>query len=201
MGKLAASSLIPGSPLFERGLETLAVSASLEQSRVLVQFCRQVLEPLGSDWVFVDSSQRIQVRHKPSNTRLRVLSSSGKRALGLANFKLIFGDEPGSWEVRQGQLLWDAVRTSLGKLPGQRVILAGTRAPAEDGSWWPELLKVPSGRGRFVQAVAAPESHPWDAWQTIRKANPDGELQPDPAQDDLAGAGRGPPERNPAPGV
>ena len=169
--QMALCSLVESGPLYVRGLETLMVSASLEQSRVLVGFLRQVL---GDDphYSFVDSSQRLQVKNKSTGARFRVLSSSGKRAMGLANFTRIFGDEPGAWEARSGQLLWDALRTSLGKLPNQSVLLAGTRSPAAVGSWWPELLDGESSPGKFVQLLSAAPSSPWDKWETIRKANP-----------------------------
>ena len=76
-----------------------------------------------------------------------MLSSSGKRALGLSQFSLIMADEPGSWEVRGGELLFQATTQSLGKLPNQKVLFIGTEAPAEDASWWPELLAAGSGDG------------------------------------------------------
>ena len=92
--------------------------------------------------------------------------------MGLANFTRIFGDEPGAWEARAGQLLWDALRTSLGKLPGQCVLLAGTRSPSAAGSWWPELLDGGSSPGKYVQVLSAGNSEPWDKWETIEKSNP-----------------------------
>ena len=113
--QLALCSLVESGPLYVRGMETLMVSASLEQSRVLVGFLRQVLGD-DPDYSFIDSSQRLMVKNKSSGSRFRVLSSSGKRAMGLANFTRIFADEPGAWESRAGQLLWDALRTSSWKV-------------------------------------------------------------------------------------
>ena len=169
--QLAQCSLVESGPLYVRGMETLMVSASLEQSRVLVGFLRQVLGD-DPDYSFIDSSQRLQVKNKKTGTRFRVLSSSGKRAMGLANFTRIFADEPGAWESRAGQLLWDALRTSLGKLENQSVLLAGTRSPSAAGSWWPELLDSGSSSGKFVQVLSAAPSSPWDKWETIEKSNP-----------------------------
>ena len=171
-GQLMAQALIPGSPLYTRGFEDLCVAGSLDQARVMVQFMRQVLEPKGDEWVFVDSSQRLQVKHTATNTRVRVLSSSAKRALGIANFRRIYCDEPGSWEARNGELLWSALTTSLGKVPGQSVLIAGTIAPASPESWWPEHLEGGNGPGRYVQVVQADPSEPWDQWRTIQRANP-----------------------------
>lgn len=85
---------------------------------------------------------------------------------------MILADEPGSWEARGGALMWDAIRTALGKRPGQRLLLIGTRAPAEAGSWWPDLIDGGSGPGTHVTELSAPSDLPWDAWGTIRKVNP-----------------------------
>ena len=169
---LAAQAITPGSPTFEAGKEVLAVSASYEQSRVLMQFVREALADREREFRFLDSGQRLQFTHKRTGTKLRVLSSSGKRAMGLANFSTIYGDEPGSWEARGGALMWDALRTSLGKQPGQRLVLIGTRAPAEPDSWWPQLLDTGSGIGTYIEVRSAPDEQPWDAWSTVRSTNP-----------------------------
>ena len=171
-GQLAALSLRPGSPTWQAGIETLAVSASLEQSRVLLNFVRDALADSESDYRWLDSGQRLAVTHKATGTKLRVLSSSGKRAMGLSQFGTIYADEPGSWESRGGALMWDALRGSLGKRPGQRLVLIGTRAPAETASWWPSLLDGGSGPGTHVTVQAAPDDTPWDSWAAIRQANP-----------------------------
>ena len=118
------------------------------------------------------SSQRLTVTHKETRTRLRVLSSSAKRAMGLSQFSTIYGDEPGSWESRGGALMFDALRQSLGKRPGQRLVLIGTRSPSEEGSWWPSLLDGGSGPGTHITVMAADDAAPWDEQKTIRAANP-----------------------------
>ena len=171
-GQLAALGLRPGSPLFQPGIETLVVSASLEQSRIILGFVREALDDVVNDYRWLDSGQRLAVTHKVTGTKLRVLSSSGKRAMGLSQFHSIYADEPGSYEVRGGALMFDALRQSLGKRPGQRLVLIGTRAPSEDGSWWPSLLDGGSGPGTHVTVLTAPEGEPWDTWSTIRRVNP-----------------------------
>ena len=178
-GRLAALTISPGSPLFQAGIECLSVSASLEQSRILLGFVREALGDREGDYRWLDSSQRLTVTHKETRTRLRILSSSGKRAMGLAQFSTIFADEPGSWEVRGGALMWDALRQSLGKLPGQRLVLIGTRAPAEIGNWWPGLIDGGTGKGTHVTELSAPVEAPWDAWKTIRAVNPLVGVNPD----------------------
>ena len=171
-GQLAGLALRPGSPTWEERVEVLAVSASLEQSRILLGFVRKALADVEDDYRWLDSGQRLACTHKATGTKLRILSSSGKRAMGLAEFSTIFADEPGSWEVRGGALMWDALRQSLGKREGQRLFLIGTRAPAEPGTWWPGLLDGGSGPGTHVTVLTAPRDEPWDAYSAIRKVNP-----------------------------
>ena len=108
-GNLAAQAITPGSPTFAPGLEVLGVSASLEQSRVMLQFAREALADREDDYRWLESGQRLAVTHRGSGTRLRILSSSGKRAMGLANFSTIYADEPAAWESRGGELMWDAL--------------------------------------------------------------------------------------------
>ena len=67
------------------------------------------------DYRFVDSVQRIGITHRPTNTRLRVISSNGKTAMGIVNCPLLVADEPGAWETVGGQLMSDAIETALGK--------------------------------------------------------------------------------------
>ena len=136
-------------------------NTSLEQSRIILAFVREALADMEDDYRWLDSSQRLTVTHKATGTRLRVLSSSGKRAMGLSQFSTIFADEPGAWEARGGELMWQALTGSLGKRPGQRIIVIGTRAPAESGSWWPELLDAGSGPGTHVTTLTAPDDEPW----------------------------------------
>ena len=169
---LAGLSITPGSPLFERGVEVLGVSASLEQSRILLSFVREALDDREREYRWLDSGQRLQVTHKPTGTKLRILSSNAKRAMGLAQFSTVFGDEPGSWEERGGTLMYHALRQSLGKRPNQRLVLIGTRAPAPADGWWPNLLDTGSGPGTHVSVMSAPDDQPWDRWETIRAACP-----------------------------
>ena len=60
---------------------------------------------------------RLAVRHKSTNTRLRVLSSNAKTAMGIVGCPLLVADEPGSWEVRGGELMNDAIQGALPTLP------------------------------------------------------------------------------------
>ena len=171
-GHLAGLALRPGSPLWRRRIETLVVSASLEQSRIMMQFIREALQDVEDDYSWLNSGQRMAITHKATDTRLRVLSSDGRRAMGLSQFGMILADEPAAWQVRGGQLMYDALRQSLGKLPQQRLILIGTRSPSEPGEFWPELLDAGSGPGTHIKVMTAPADDPWDDYRTIAAVNP-----------------------------
>ena len=170
--QLAAAALRPDSPIFESRVETLIVSASFEQSRIMLAFIREALQDVEKEYRYLESGNRLNITHKKTGTRLRVLSSSGKRAMGLAQFGTIYADEPASYESRGGQMMYDALRQSLGKRPDQRLVLIGTRSPADPLGWWPQLLDAGSARGTHVTVMAAPDDEPWDAWATVRKCNP-----------------------------
>ena len=121
-----------------------------------------------------DSSQRLWIENRATGYRVRAISSSGKRAMGLAFFSLLIGDEPGAWEDREGRLMFDALRQSLGKRPNQKVLLIGTLAPSSPGSWWPELIKAGTNKktGVFVTNISADVEEDWLDWKTVKKANP-----------------------------
>ncbi len=172
IGWIIENALTPGAALFTPGREVILCAASFAQARIVFDVVRQGLAAFARDYAISDNATQMHIRHRESGTSLRAISSSAKRALGLLNFSLIIGDEPASWEARGGQLMFDALRTSVGKLSGQRVILIGTQAPSLPGSWWLNLIESGSTPGRHVEVIAAPEDEEWDKWPTIRKANP-----------------------------
>ena len=165
--------LRPGDPLHEAGKEYVLCAGSIEQARLVFGFLRPWLEPSG-EYRFIDSVTRIGITHKESNTKLRVISSNGKTAMGLVNVPLVVADEPGSWEVQGGQLMWDALTGAQGK-PGSplKIVIIGTLAPAarSSGHWWYDMVEAGSGRSVYVQALKG-DLETWDSWATIRRANP-----------------------------
>ena len=155
IGQLAAQAITPGSPTFQPRTEVIGVAASLEQARVMLAFARAAIGDREDDYRWLDSGQRLAVTHKDTGAKFRILSSSGKRALGLENFSTIYADEPSAWEARNGAVMFDALKTALGKRAGQRLLLIGTKSPAAVGSWWPELLSAGSGPGIHVEDLGA----------------------------------------------
>ena len=164
--------MTPGDALFEDGAEYLLCAASLEQARNVYRPIRAELEPTG-DYRFIDSVTRLGITHKPTNTKLRVMSSNGKTAFGIVGSPVLVADEPGAWEVVGGGLLHDAIQTAQGKpLSSLRVIYIGTLAPlASPGHWWYDLVDNGSQGSTFVQKLVG-DAESWDTWATIRKVNP-----------------------------
>ena len=124
-GRLVARSLTPGDPLYEPAVENVLVAASRPQAGIVLDFARAALgESDAYRW------RNDGVVHKETRTRVRVISSDSRRALGLgANVRIVIADEPGAWGPTMGRRLWDAITTALGKRR-TTVIAVGTLAPA-----------------------------------------------------------------------
>ena len=170
---ILSRAMTPGDPLNFPGAEYLLCAASIEQARLGVFLpLRAELEAIGG-FRFADSANRIAVTHKASGTRLRVMSSSGKRAMGIVGCPLLVADEPGAWDVNNGQLMHDAIATAAGKPNSAlRAIYIGTLAPfGLPGHWWQNLIADGSHGSTYVQSLQG-DPKAWDNWHTIRRANP-----------------------------
>ena len=162
--------LTPGDDLHVPGSEYLLCAASIEQARLVYRFIRAELQETG-EYSFIDSTTRISITHRRSNTRLRVLSSNGKTAMGIVNCPVLVADEPGSWEVNGGTLMYDAIITALGKPNSpMKVIFIGTLAPSMSG-WWHDLVADGSVDATYVQSLQG-NAEKWDTWAEIRRCNP-----------------------------
>ena len=160
----------PSDPLFRPDTESVLCAASIEQARIVFRFARTELEPRGG-YRFLDSHTRIGIVHRETNTRLRVIGSNGRTAMGLVGCPWVIADEPGAWETIGGQLVHDAIETAKGK-PGSplRVVYIGTLAPAV-GGWWHDLVADGSRASIYVQVLQG-DPNKWDQWGEIRRCNP-----------------------------
>ena len=172
-GHILARCMTPGDVLHQPGKEYVQCAGSLEQARMVYGFVRATLEPTG-EYRFIDSVTRLGITHVATNTKLRVISSNGKTAMGLVNVPLAVCDEPGSWEIAGGQLMWDALTGAQGK-PGSplKIIIIGTLAPMATGAghWWYDMVEGGSRASTYVMALQG-DAETWDSWPTIRRANP-----------------------------
>ena len=169
-GHILTRVLTPTDPLWRPGTESILCAGSLDQARIVFRFARADLEPTG-EYRFLDSQTRIGITHVATNTKLRVIGSNGKTAMGLVGFPWAICDEPGAWEVNGGQLLHDAIETAKGK-PGSplKVLYIGTLAPSLNG-WWHDMIAAGPRGSTYVQALQGDPAK-WDDWQEIRRCNP-----------------------------
>lgn len=173
-----ASAFIAG-PLRQPRAEAPVVAASYSQARVAFEhvqaFCSGLLEP-SEDWRLTNSLHWSLIEHKPSGARLRVLSSNPKKAHGLAP-ALVIADEPAQWDLGSGDRMYSALTTSIGKIPGARLIAIGTR-PVGGDHWFARLLDSPMV-GCVSRSYAAPvnvDVTDRDAWLA---ANPSLRFMPE----------------------
>ena len=169
-GYLLSRIMDPKDKLFRRATESVVLASSLEQARIPYRFARSILEPRGG-YNFSDNFSRIQITHRPTNTKVKVLGSKAKSAFGLVGCPWLIADEPGAWEVTGGQMMYDAISTSIGK-PGSplKVLYVGTLAPSEAG-WFHDLVSDGSQPGIYVQALQG-DPEKWDNWHEIARVNP-----------------------------
>ena len=167
---LAARVLDPDDELFRAGTESVVIAPSLAQGRIVYRFVRDMLGD-DTDYRFADSFTLVQIVHKPTKTVLQVRSSNAKGALGLVNTPWAIIDEPGAFNVNEGEAMFDAISTATGK-PGSplKALFIGTLAPAK-GGWWHDLVQGGSEGSTYVKLLQA-NPDKWDQWNEIRKCNP-----------------------------
>ena len=174
-GKMVARSITPGDPLFDEGVENVLVAASRPQAGIVLEFARQALGESQKYRWRIDG-----VEHLESRTRVRVISSDDRRALGLgANLRIVIADEPGAWSPTAGRRLWDAVCTSIGKRK-MTVVAVGTLSPAPlqgPASWWPSFIASGSGEGRHISLLQANEEN-WTDFDEVLRVNPVSAINP-----------------------
>ena len=174
-GKMVARSITPGDPLFDEGVENVLVAASRAQAGIVLEFVRAALGESKKYRWRIDG-----VEHLDSRTRVRIVSSDARRALGLgANVRLIVCDEPGAWSPTAGRRLWDAITTALGKRK-MTVVAVGTLAPAPltgPASWWHGFVASGSGEGRHVSLLQA-DAEKWESFDEVLRVNPLAAINP-----------------------
>ena len=174
---LAARIIDPEDELFHAGTDSVVIAPSLVQGRIVYRFARDMLID-NPDYRFADSLTLCQIVHKPTKTVLQVRSSNAKGALGLVNTPWVILDEPGAFNVNEGEAMFDAISTATGK-PGSplKALFIGTLAPAK-GGWWHDLVGGGSERSTYVKLLQG-DREKWDEWSEIRKVNPLTAVSPD----------------------
>ena len=161
---LAADALSPGGALFEAGAENVLLSGSFDQARYVFRFAKGFLGEAG--YSYLDSTNKLAIRHKATGTRLLVRSSRAKGAFGIVGARIAIADEPGAWDTIGGEMMNAALDTSLGK-PGTdlKIVYLGTLAPSARG-WWADLIADGTNGSTYVQSLQG-DLKRWDQWSEI----------------------------------
>ena len=167
-------------PMMVEGGETIVVASSLSQARVafkhVVGFFKQIVPP--SDYAplsrtarfrLVNNTHQREIEDRETENVLRLLGSDPDRAHGLAP-SLVLADEPAKWKRQQGDFMYSALKTALGKQDPSRLLVIGTQSNDET-HWFSEMLHDP-GVGVYSQLHAAKPEGSDFSMASIRAANP-----------------------------
>ena len=167
-------------PMMVPGGETIVVASSVTQARTAfkhaVGFFKHLARP--SEYAPLSRTARYQLRNnthhreiedRETGNMLRIIGSDPDRAHGLAP-SLILADEPAKWKRQQGDLMYAALKTALGKQDPSRLLVIGTQSDDET-HWFSEMLHDP-GEGVYAQLHAARMEQGDFSMVSIRRANP-----------------------------
>ena len=170
-GWVTSCAISPQGALHADGGAVLIVAPTMSQGRECLIAARGFLEDV-PDLRWRDSSAGVGVRHVPTASECRILAASSTSLLGYgAHAGVIVFDEVGAGGTK-GRAVFDAMLTSLGKRPGQRVIALGTRSPSGPADWWPKWLAATAGQPRTHIEVLEGDAANWRDPVEAVKANP-----------------------------
>ena len=144
---LIARAFLPGGPLYAPGREILVTSASHPQGRLVIADLEAWRE---GGWLVANSPQIARVQAGGATVRA---VAANPRTLHGARPDLVIADELAQWQ--QAERMYAALRTSLGKRSGSRLLAVGTRPVGGSGHVFDRLL---SGGADVVLRYAATEA-------------------------------------------
>ena len=154
-------------PLRRQRAEVVIAASSFSQARIVFEAVVAGLGRAVSNFR-VQNSQNLAVITCPeSGARVRVVGSDPRRMHGLQPL-IVIVDEPAQHPPTSADAAIAALRTSLGKVEGSRLIAIGTR-PASAEHWFSRAL---DGRDGYAQVHAARASDPPFRYRTWVKACP-----------------------------
>ena len=157
--------------MYTPGREVLVVSASHPQARLVISD----LEAWREDgWLVANSPQMARVQAGGAVVRA---VAANPRTLHGARPDLVIADELAQWQ--QPDRMYAALRTSLGKRPGSRMLALGTRPEAGSGHVFDKLLSGGADLSMVYAATAEDEkAGRLGRRRTWRKANPSLDVLP-----------------------
>ena len=169
---IGAAVVDPLGPLTANRAEVVCVASAFAQSRVIYEDCIGFLTSRGHNlddrrvWRKQDSANLAALEYRPTGARIRCIGSDPARAHGMRP-RLVLADEPTKFPDGTADRMLSALRTSLGKISGSKLIALGTRDGAPD-HWFLRLL----ASAPYAQLHAARRGDPPFRVRTWRKANP-----------------------------
>ena len=180
LAAVAAATLADG-PLAIPNTESLVVAGTLKQSKEIQKHVEGFLRQR-DDW----GDRRVwrarrdyapSFEHIQTGTILSLRAPSADSLQG-AQPRLVLADEPAVWgkaKTSDGADVFHVLRSSLGKIPGAKLVALGTQAE-HDGHWFSKML---DGVGAdYVQLHTADEDDDPFARGTWLKANPSLDFMP-----------------------
>lgn len=157
-------------PLAKPRGETVIVASAFAQARIVFEHLVEML-PEGVPFRTWNSQNAARVQHRDTGASLRVIGADPRRAHGLSPSLAIL-DEGAQWPETTADAMLAALRTSLGKQPGSRLLAIGTR-PDRGDHWFEKMLQGPGGT-----VYAAREDDPIGHRRTWKRANPSLDFMP-----------------------
>ena len=183
LAALIARAFLPGGPIFRPGKQVLVVSATHEQARLVLEDVASwrpsartldYLAKQGAPWQVANSKQ--VARARAGRAEVRAMSARPKSLHGIRP-DLIICDELTQWT--QAPEMWSALRTSLGKRRGTKLLAVGTRPIAGSSHPFDRLLNGGADLSLVYAATEADErGRRLGHRRTWRKANPSLDVLP-----------------------
>ena len=157
--------------LGERRGDIVVCASSFEQARVVFNGTLAFLgsEAYSRGYQTQDHANRAMIKNKENGITMTVRGSDPRRLHGIQP-QIIVIDEPAQIVHTQADQLYNALRTSLGKIPSSRLLAIGTRA-ASPTHFFSKML-ASDNPAEYSQIHAAPEGMSAGNRRGWRKANP-----------------------------
>ena len=173
-GGLAAASLAPGSPLARTRGQVVVISSSREQSAIVFDHIRHFIFPdmerNPAGW----SVSAQTIRHLSTGSMVTVRASNSSTLQGMSP-SLIILDEPTAWNPNSRDRVWQSLETSMGKQPGAKIIVVGTKS-TDTSHFFSGLIR--GGAGIVVRDYSASENMHELSEEALHAANPMMEFSP-----------------------
>ena len=163
-------------PLAKERAETLLVSGSFSQSRIIFDAVLSFLPEDKSNYRIWDSTMSAEVKNLANGASLKCSGATPRLLFGRQN-SLILCDEPSSWLHTQAEQMVSALLTSLGKLEDARICFLGTR-PGHPDHFFQRLLDGAADYSLCYSTSEALLKNKPFTQKAIRQANPSWNYMP-----------------------